>query len=528
LLAAAKREARAEPGRARSPGGLASAERAASAAANPLWSGFALGAGPRLAVSRPDDPSEVEAERVADRIMRLPGTAMQRSCAARAAGPTPSAESELSVVHTLQTGRTSTVYRSVVAAGEAGETAPGGEGEYRPREYVAPEPPARAATIPSPESCPPPEEMRCPPAIDSPGAVTNTLIFPVNSATLTTLQRAEIDHAAAAWHAAGGAVGVRVDGYASAEGACVYNWDLSCRRARAVATELESPSDGTAGVPGSDIDVFAHGESAEAGRALAPNRKATISIPAAPPPPPAPSPPACAFPVLLGSARGCGSGTDFTHFDFPSISASSEAKLSAWAAGHPPVGMRPLRSLITDTECELEMDGVLVGLAGSAGHAAFARFSAGTGGTVTHGTGSTLGSMALASGSFLATVAAVQADIETQLAAQATAGLLDPCALSVTPPATHFGFSDGVALKAVIGGTQGEELFATGFTGDVTLRSYSIDLRFDICDDFGVDESDLYAPGLFPFWVLQHERSATRYAPFINQLELPVTVSGTF
>ena len=60
------------------------------------------------------------------------------------------------------------------------------------------------------------------------------------------------------------------------------------------------------------------------------------------------------------------------------------------------------------------------------------------------------------------------------------------------------------------------------------MRSYSIDLRFVICDDFGVDESDLYAPGLFAFWVLQHERSRTRYAPFINELDLPVTVSGTY
>jgi hypothetical protein len=96
----------------------------------------------------------------------------------------------------------------------------------------------------------------------------------------------------------------------------------------------------------------------------------------------------------------------------------------------------------------------------------------------------------------------------------------------VTPPATFFGFSDGVALKAVIGGTQGEELFATGFIGSLPTRTYSIDLRFLICDDFGVDEADLYAPGLFAFWVLQHERSP--YAPFINELDLPVTVSGTF
>jgi hypothetical protein len=174
------------------------------------------------------------------------------------------------------------------------------------------------------------------------------------------------------------------------------------------------------------------------------------------------------------------------------------------------------------------MDGVLTGLAGADGHAAFSRFAAGTGGIETHGSASTLGSMALGSGSFLATVARVKATIEAQLATQASTGVLNPCALSVTPPATHFAFSDGTALKAVIGGTQGEQLLATGFTGSVPMRSYSIDLRFVICDDFGVDESDLYAPGLFAFWVLQHERSATLYTPFINQLDLPVTVRGTF
>ena len=53
-------------------------------------------------------------------------------------------------------------------------------------------------------------------------------------------------------------------------------------------------------------------------------------------------------------------------------------------------------------------------------------------------------------------------------------------------------------------------------------------MRFVICDNFGVDETDLYSPGLLGFWVLQHERSATKYKPFVNQLDLSVTISGTF
>jgi outer membrane protein OmpA-like peptidoglycan-associated protein len=384
----------------------------------------------------------------------------------------------------------------------------------------------------APEVCPPPE-MQCAAAPDIPAA-SHEFIFPVDSALLNAVQRAEIDGVAAAWHAGGGIGDLRIDGYASAEGACNYNWDLSCRRARAVRDELAAPSDGTPGVAISDL--FAHGESNAAGSTLPVNRRATIAIRTPPPPTPAPTPapPPCPLPVSLGHGRGAGSGDDFAHFDSPTISASSEALLAAWARSHPPFGMRPFRSLITDIECEAEMDAVLLGLAGLEGHAAFTHFAGGSGSMVTHaaggllGAGSTLGSLALASGSFTATVAAVKTDIESQLAAQASSGTLNPCALSVTPPQTHFGVSDGMPLKAVIGGTQEEEIFCTGFTGSPSLRTYSIDLRFDIRDDFGVDESDLYAPGLFAFWVLQHERSATAYAPFINQLDLSVNVSGTF
>lgn len=267
--------------------------------------------------------------------------------------------------------------------------------------------------------------------------------------------------------------------------------------------------------------------------ALAPDRRAPLSIATTPATQTPPGPASCALPVRLGHARGCAAGSGFTpgadfgHFDSPSISTASAAKLAAWATARP-FSRGPFRSLVTDTECELEMDRELVLLGRGAGHAAFSRFAAGTGGTQTHGPTSTLGAMALASGSFARTVARVRTDIEAQLAGQATSGALDPCALAVTPPATHFAFSDGTPLKAVIGGTQGEELRATGFTASLAARSYSIDLRFSIFDDFGVDEADLYSPGLCAFWVLQHERSPTRYAPFVNALDLPVTVSGTF
>jgi outer membrane protein OmpA-like peptidoglycan-associated protein len=412
-------------------------------------------------------------------------------------------------------------------------------------------PGSTATSTEKPETCSPPTDMACPAGKDPATGVTNTIVFPVDSSTLNAAQVAEVDAAAASWDSRGASGTIHVDGYASAEYECGYNWRLSCRRTQAVAAELEHPRDGSRGVPAANISLAAHGESDEAGAALAPNRRVTISMAAAPPKPvppgpspspspspsPTPSPSAgCKLPVSLGVGHtGCGSGTDFTHFDFPSISAASTLKLAAWAAAHgataPPLiplpGL-PLRSMVPNAECELEMDAVLVGFARGAGHAAFSRFRAGTGGTETHGAGSTLGADALASGSFARTLAAVKSSIESQLATQAASGKLDGCALSVVPPATHFRVSDGMTLKAVIGGTHGERLNATAFTGDIPTRTYSIGLEFLICDNFGVDEADLYAPGLFAFWVLQHERSASLYAPFINLLDLPVTVSGTF
>jgi outer membrane protein OmpA-like peptidoglycan-associated protein len=422
------------------------------------------------------------------------------------------------------------IRRSVVPAIDV----PSGQPQGERATEVSSEPPGAGTPAPhrppalvKPEACPPPTSLSCTPTSTTPTSVMKTLLFAHNSATLSTTQRKEMDLAAAHWRTAGGSMIVRIDGYASAEGPCEYNWELSCRRARAVSSALQTPSDGSPGVPSGSINPFGHGESNAFGPTLSPNRRATISLPTPPPPPPPPAP-TCLLPVFLGSGRGCASGTDFTHFDFPSISVLSQVKLAAWAAAHPGALSR---WLVTDTECELEMDGALLALAGSAGHAAYSHFASGAGGTVTHGPTSILGAMALVSPEFLRTVATVQRAIETQLAAQAPSGALDPCALSVAPPPTFFAsrhlYYPG-ALKSVIGGTQGETLFATAFSGSIPTRTYMITLRFLICDDFGVDESDLYAPGLFAFWVLQHERSATRYSPFVNELDLPITVTGTF
>ncbi len=437
------------------------------------------------------------------------------------------------LAHVAQSGDHTTpmIRRSAVPASpsENGEPAPGGENPVIPGlSDPPPAPQLPTGPPPKPETCPPPEDLACATG-PSPAAPAKNYVFPVGSAVLTAAEKRDIDTVATSWTAGGGSGSIQVDGYASAEGPCGMNWQLSCRRAQAVANELMHPSDGSAGVGSASIKTIAHGESDEAGRGLAANRRATITfLSPLPAPVPTPTPATCAFPFSLGVGRtNCGTGADFNHFDLPTVSTRSEVILSTWAAIHNTSHL-PFRSMVSDLDCLTEFTAVLGGLAGSEGLSAVSHFVGGSGSTVTHGASSALGSAALGTSTFKATLRTVQSDIESQLASQASGGSLDPCALSVVPPATSFRWNGSAALIAVVGGTQGEELFATGFTGDASLRTYSIGLKFVICDDFGLDEADLYGPGLIPFWILQHERSPSLYAPFINQIELPVTLAGTF
>ena len=166
-----------------------------------------------------------------------------------------------------------------------------------------------------PEHCPPPADLACPAGSAPATGASDTLVFPVDSAALDQAKpssknwptaKAEIDAVAASWNSGGSKGSIRVDGYASSEYECGYNWRLSCSRAQAVAKELESPSDGSKGVPAANISLFAHGESDEAGAALAPNRRATVTLPAAlPSPSPKPEP----EPAPAPTPTHCGPGT---------------------------------------------------------------------------------------------------------------------------------------------------------------------------------------------------------------------------
>lgn len=251
--------------------------------------------------------------------------------------------------------------------------------------------------------------------------------------------------------------------------------------------------------------------------------------PTPPGPNPVPPAPSCPLPRVLGmNVANCGNGADFAHFDAATNPPSSTAamQLGAFALSLPP--HKADRRAVSNATYEATMDNRLSSFGGAAGHDAFTRFVAGTGGTVIHDASSQLGQLAIKSATFDKAVKAVKAELEQQLAAQVSKGAFDECALSIAnPPRPDFGVTDGLPLKTVIGGTQGATVLLENFHGDPHTRTYTADLRFLLCDDFGVDESDIYVVSLAAFWVLQHERSATAYAPFINALDLPTKINGS-
>jgi outer membrane protein OmpA-like peptidoglycan-associated protein len=354
------------------------------------------------------------------------------------------------------------------------------------------------------------------------------LLFPISASTITTAQRATIESFARSWLAGTSRDDVIIDGYASTDGPQALNWRLSCDRANAIKSELIS-----FGIPAGKITTFANGEStAFSSSSLSPNRRAVISTlsrptPLPPTPTPAPTPPTpapspgitfipCTAPFLIGSRGACGTGADFAFHDFPSTTTWQDVRLA-------------LSRRYPDWVNESKMKAELNLLAGSEGTDAFTHFASGTGTTRTHGTSSTLSTLAAGSGTFASALRTARSEINRQISSQAAGGTIDCSMLNIpssSMPAIGFGFSDGSTLKAVIGGTQGLQVHVLGMTVNTSTRSYDMQLQFTICDDFGVDTSDLYSPGLRGFWVLQHERSG--YRPFINEIIVEPTFSGTF
>ena len=132
---------------------------------------------------------------------------------------------------------------------------------------------------PVPQICPPPATLSCARGIDNPPRISQQFLFDQDSDKLDAAQITALDAVAAATCEPGGGTVLRIDGYASAEGGCAYNWALSCRRAAAISAALQAHSNGGACVPAAQIRTLAKGESDAAGDALSDNRRATLLVP---------------------------------------------------------------------------------------------------------------------------------------------------------------------------------------------------------------------------------------------------------
>lgn len=123
-----------------------------------------------------------------------------------------------------------------------------------------------------------PPPMTCEVATTSPGSTATNVEFAVNSADLTPGAIAILDAIVAEWHRAGGSDVLRLDGFASVEGAEAANCTLSCDRANAVAAELMAPSSGDPGIPATHLRILAQGETISFSPvSLAANRKVSIT-----------------------------------------------------------------------------------------------------------------------------------------------------------------------------------------------------------------------------------------------------------
>lgn len=301
---------------------------------------------------------------------------------------------------------------------------------------------------------------------------------------------------------------VKIHGYASQEGSDSHNVTLSLQRALRIKELLE-----VAGIPATNMIAIPHGES-RSYRNLANNRRVEVTYTPSvtcmgfPPMPITGSPCAftCSTPHLLGARTPhYGAGDDFRFFDFPSLSVSQWLRVAPF---------RPM----WDGLLEFGMNNVLGTLAGSDGRDMVSHFRGGTGSTWTHGIGSRLSRDATTCPSVNKALRNVRTQLAAQMRTMISSGTINCSGFSLSPvPTFHFTSGDSIALKAIMGGTQGLEMYITGMRiQDPATCSYELDIQFVVFDDFGVDTDDLYWPALIKFWILQHERRGNR--PFINRL----------
>ncbi|MBL4605388.1 MAG: DUF4157 domain-containing protein, partial [Flavobacteriaceae bacterium] len=122
----------------------------------------------------------------------------------------------------------------------------------------------------------PPADLACPVGNSSPSGSGENLSFPVSGSNFTANQELGINNFVRNWHLS--KEQIRIDGYASVDGPETSNWHLSCQRALTARHYLMNPTDGSQGIPGSFISMFAHGETSQFG-SLVQNRRVSINLP---------------------------------------------------------------------------------------------------------------------------------------------------------------------------------------------------------------------------------------------------------
>jgi hypothetical protein len=233
--------------------------------------------------------------------------------------------------------------------------------------------------------------------------------------------------------------------------------------------------------------------------------------------------------------RVCGDRTrvpDLMHHDW--IGRSPPGRVAAYDAAQRVVMGRLADA--TDTVAALAL--MLRGELAVAGGASFGsrmvdRFMAGTGGTMEHAEGSELASLARRAGNVPAFIASLRAALTLRVAQQFQASRTVYDLAPGDLPWVEFPIGNASpeqpshqrTLAAVIGGTKGNKVFIRNLRVEGSARTFRMEARIEICDHFGVDETDLYSPGLIAFWKLQHARPGSQ-RPFVNLIVLNESITG--
>ncbi|MGF1580707.1 MAG: Ig-like domain-containing protein [Gemmataceae bacterium] len=257
---------------------------------------------------------------------------------------------------------------------------------------------------------------------------------------------------------------------------------------------------------------------------------------------------------LVGETLGnvCGAGDDFLHGDDPGLSANPlkaalqlSARLDAAVFGYPTAASLPMKAELRAAGSG-PLGDVMVDRFLSPGSSASKQFD--------HLPGSVLSNAVKGNSEFQRQVQRVRDGIDFRIQRQAENGYVDNVELTtnasifgsrgkLVAPAIDFSqyyyYVGGGPETAILGSTQGGQLFMSDWSVTVSslgggegsgitgMGTYTAKLSWELCDDFGVDYSDLYTIELAAFWVAQHEAGFT---PFVNRVVVDIDepITGTF